>query len=247
MVAAAKTIWSGKLGKLDLGIVLYQGIYHSKADGKVVAQAASEEEAKRLLYGEVGKLGSKYFGFEGAKQRFQSFFPDGFDSLRYDEAERNYKVTAKEKLDANVPLEVAANGHGDGRAVMNAISDLNLLEPRFEAPRFSEMLRSSHGHAFLASVARFTMKPSQPELSALAQLLKPYPMLRWAPVTLLPFLWPTSIFSLSQRLRKTLLNALVIPMPTFTNQAFPSAFMRACLTLEESRRRNWPIWPPVMV
>jgi hypothetical protein len=189
MAATAKTIWSGKLGKLDLGIVLYQGIYHSKADGKVVAQAASEDEAKRLLYAEVGKLGLKYFGFDGAKQRFESFFPDGFHSLRYDKAERNYKVAAKAKLDANVPLEVALSGHGDGRAVTNAISHLNLLQPQFEAPRFSEMLQSNYGPAFLASAARFTVKPSQQELSSLTQLLKPYPALRWAAVTLLPFLW----------------------------------------------------------
>jgi hypothetical protein len=189
MAGAAKTVWKGKLGKLDLGIVLYQGIYHSKADGKIVAQAASEDEARRLLYAEVGKLGQKYFGFDDAKKRFRSFFPDGFHSFRYDEDERNYKVAAKEQLDATVPLEIAASGHGDGGTVANAISDLNLLQQRFEAPRFSEMLRSSDGHSFVTSIARFTMNPSQRELSTLTQLLKPYPVLRWAAVTLLPFLW----------------------------------------------------------
>ncbi|HEV2365731.1 MAG TPA: hypothetical protein VGS12_16190 [Caulobacteraceae bacterium] len=39
-----------------------------------------------------------YFGFDGARTRLLRFFPGGFGSAAYTEAERDYKIAAKRKL-----------------------------------------------------------------------------------------------------------------------------------------------------
>ena len=42
--------------------------------------------------------------FDDARKRFLSYFPEGFHSTRLNQIERNYKITAREKLLELAPL-----------------------------------------------------------------------------------------------------------------------------------------------
>lgn len=159
--------------------------------GQKVTQYSGTDEAQlwQKLIAECAASNPNYFGFDGAKTRFHYFFKGGFSSPNYIEAERDYKMRAKAKLDSIASPEAAVSGNADGQAVWSAISKLNLLEPRFEAARFKDLLESKDATEYLKRIADFTLQPSQQCLSGLSLLLKPYPNLKWAAWTLLPFLW----------------------------------------------------------
>lgn len=190
MATAVKTVWTGRQGKAELAVVLQGELYRGKIDGRVVGAAAASEAAMRqILREEVGRSDPRYFGWDGAERRFRTFFADGFRTERYVASERRYKVDAKARLDGCGPVEAAARGEVDPRAVADAVAGLDLLQPRFEAPRFLELLRSNAGREALTAMARFTLDPSARELAAVARVLHAHSGLRWAATTLLPFLW----------------------------------------------------------
>jgi hypothetical protein len=100
-----KTIRTGKVGDLSLRLVekdhVFIGLIFA-ADGAKKAQieGADADDMWRCLHDEAGKANPKYFGFDGARARFLKFFPNGLDSAGYANAERDYKIAAKAKLDA---------------------------------------------------------------------------------------------------------------------------------------------------
>lgn len=104
------------------------------------------------------------------------------------EAEREYKLRAKDQLDALAPVERALREPGLGEAVLKAFRATNLLSP-FEQTRLQDLLRGPGSDAFVASVARFAVAPSPTTLGSLAALLKPHGCDKWTIVTYLPFLW----------------------------------------------------------
>ena len=183
----AKTIRTGKLGKLELRVVLKDGIFHGLAGGKPLVQCANADDAWNNLIEEAGKTNSNYFGFDGALARFLHWFPAGFQSSAFLADERKYKIDAKVKLDATAPLENAATGSGFGEAVWS-VYQTNLLSP-FEKMRVRDLLRSSAADEFIRAAARFALGEGKPALLEMERASKLHSCAKWTVVSYLPFLW----------------------------------------------------------
>lgn len=187
-MSKAETIRSGQLGKKDLRLVRMNGRYFGLVDGVRCTEGENADDVWRHLHDDAGKTDPKYFGFDGARKRFLQFFPNGFHSSGYASQERDYKLAAKSKLDATVPLEKAASGTGYGEAVLAVFRATNMLSP-FEKTRLQVVLRGGHADAFVQAAARFTMSSSKSDLLAIAQALKPHENAKWTVATYLPYLW----------------------------------------------------------
>lgn len=153
-----------------------------------VLEGVDADDVWRRLHDEAGKANPKYFGFDGARNRFLHFFPNGFRSDGYAARERDYKVAAKSKLDASVPLEKAATGAGFGEAVLAVFRATNLLSP-FEKTRLQDVLRGPHADPFVKAAARFTLGEGKQALLDMERALKPHDNAKWTVATYLPFLW----------------------------------------------------------
>lgn len=187
-MSKARTIRDGKFGKKELRLVEQDGRFFGLVDGKPCTEGEDAEDVWRRLHDDAGKSDPKYFGFDGARNRFLKFFRGGFQSDQYVGAERNYKVEAKEKFVEAVPLDKAVNGSGFGEAVLAAFRGTNLLSP-YEKTRLQDVLRGPHADDFIRAAARFTQDGSKISLFSMEQALKPQDSAKWTVVTYLPFLW----------------------------------------------------------
>ena len=180
------------VGAATLRLVHENGVYKGVAiaDGAVRVREEGDDadDVWRRLHDEAGKANPRYFGFAGARARFLRYFLDGFHSDDYMERERNYKVAAKSKLDAAVPLEDAAIGSGYGEAVLSVFRATNLLS-RFEQIRIQDALRGPAADEFIQAAARFTMGEGKSAVLAMERALKPHDSVKWTVATYLPFLW----------------------------------------------------------
>jgi hypothetical protein len=122
-LAKVETVRKGNLGTTELRLVKNASWFHGLADGKPIVEGEDADDVWRRLHDEAAKTNPKYFGFDGARIRFISYFPDGFYSNEYEDAERNYKLAAKAHLDTEVPVERAAEEGGFGEAVLSAFRD----------------------------------------------------------------------------------------------------------------------------
>jgi hypothetical protein len=118
-------------GKLELRLVEKDKHYFGLVVGERRApiEGDNADDVWRRLHDEAAKSSPRYFGYDGARNRFLHFFPNGFHSTGYADQERNYKVAAKSKLDATVPLDKAKVGTGSGEAVLAIFRATNLLSP----------------------------------------------------------------------------------------------------------------------
>lgn len=153
-----------------------------------VIEGNDADDVWRRMHDEAGKASPKYFGFDGARNRFLHFFPNGFHSAGYAGQERDYKVAAKAKLDSTAPVSAAATGSGFGEAILAAFRSTNLLSP-FEKTRLQDVLRGSNADPFVQAAARFTLGEGKPALLDMERALKPHDNAKWTVVTYLPFLW----------------------------------------------------------
>lgn len=169
-------------GKGLVGLLIADGRQLHRIDGGDPAGIWEELRAA------ASRANNAYFGFDGARSRFHQFFPDGFRSPAFEEAERNYKLKAKAKLDETVPLERALTGTGMGEAVLSVYQRTNLLS-HFENTRLAPLLRSEDADAFIQAAARFAMGEIAPALAAMGKLLAKHECAKWTVVTYLPFLW----------------------------------------------------------
>ena len=188
-----KTIRTGSVGDLSLRLVekdkAFIGvIFDANSAKKAQVEGTDADDVWRRLHDEAGKAHPRDFGFDGARARFLRFFPNGFHSKGYTNAERDYKVDAKTKLDATVPVEKAATGSGFGEAVLAVFRDTNLLS-RFEKPRLTEALRGPTADAFVRGAARFALGEGKSALLNVGRALKPHNVATWPAATYLPFLW----------------------------------------------------------
>jgi len=126
-----------------------------------VLEGADADNVWQRMHEEVSKANPKYFGFDGARNRFLHFFPNGFQSDGYAAQERGYKVAAKSKLDTAVPLEEAQTSTGFGEAVLSVFRATNLLSP-FEKTRLQDVLRGPDADPFIQAAARFTLGEGKP-------------------------------------------------------------------------------------
>jgi hypothetical protein len=169
-------------GKGFVGLVIAGGKQLNRLDGDDPVQLWAD------LCAAAGRTSDAYFGFDGARARFRQFFPDGFRSPAFEEAERNYKLKAKAKLDETAPLEQALTSNGLGEAVLSAYRGTNLLSP-FEKTRLQPLLRGPDADPFIQAAARFTIGENEPALATMERLLNKHDNAKWTVVTYLPFLW----------------------------------------------------------
>src|SRR5688572_18841567 len=101
-MSPSRTIFEEKIGGATLRIVSVSGGFRGAIIRKgAVSQIIEDTDSKRLesrLRNKAGKLHPDYFGMEGAIKRFRTYFPEGFESPRYREMERNYKDRARSHL-----------------------------------------------------------------------------------------------------------------------------------------------------
>jgi len=189
------TVRRANVGDCVLRLVEKNGRYFGAIilDGKSITpiEGDNPDDVWRRLHDEVGRSNPKYFGFEGAQNRFLRFFPKGFQSDNYASNERNYKVAAKAKLDKTVPLDKALHGSGLGEAVLAVFRATNLLSP-FEKTRLQDLLRGENADGFIRGAAKFTVGDKNGGLLEMAQNLRPSESAKWTVVTYLPFLWRPS-------------------------------------------------------
>ncbi|SRR5713101_3494361 len=187
-----KTIRTAYVDKLSLRLVqkdhAFIGLLSDTKSIKAQIEGADADDVWRRLHDEAAKANPKYFGFDGARNRFLHFFRNGFYSADYAGEERDYKVAAKHKLDAVAPLEQAASGAGFGEAILAVFRATNLLSP-FEKTRLQDVLRGPNADPFIQAAARFTMGETKPALLDMEHALKPHESAKWTVVTYLPFLW----------------------------------------------------------
>lgn len=159
-------------------------------DGKVAARRESGDvdELWHELLGDAAKLDPSYFGFDGARIRFRRMMAEGFADKRYLEWERSYKLRAKAKLEAALPLEAARDWSGDGEGALAAYRATNLLSP-FESTRMQAALRSPAAAPFIRGAAMFADGETDRGLREMEQALKPFDVAKWTALTYLPFLW----------------------------------------------------------
>lgn len=154
----------------------------------VVVEGTDLDDVWRRMHDEAGKANPKYFGFDGARNRFLHFFPNGFHAADYAERERDYKIAAKSKLDSTAPIEDAATGGGFGEAILAVFRATNLLSP-FEKTRLQDVLRGQNADPFIQAAASFTLGGGKPTLLDMERALKPHDNVKWTVVTYLPYLW----------------------------------------------------------
>jgi hypothetical protein len=113
-----KTIKEATVGKAVLRLVdagkAIVGIAIENSAIKLRVEGTDPDEVWMRLHNEIGKADPKYVGFDGARNRFLHFFPNGFHSAGYAHSERDYKIAAKSKLDQTAPLGEALAGSGFG-------------------------------------------------------------------------------------------------------------------------------------
>jgi hypothetical protein len=167
---------------------IYKGIVIVGKEIKAREEGADADEVWRRLEREAGKLNPNFFGFDGARKRFLRLIPGGFRSQKYWDHERGYKLAAKERLDATVPVETAVSGTGFGESIWAVFQQTNLLSV-FEKMRVKEALYGSNADSFIRAAARFALGGGKSELLDMKSALKPHEAAKWTTVTYLPFLW----------------------------------------------------------
>lgn len=188
MATRVRTVRSGALGKRKLRLVEKDGRFHGLVDGRICTDGPDADDVWRRLHDEAGKADPRYFGHSGARSRFLKFFPNGFRSDGFASQERDYKLAAKKRLDANAPLTAARSSGGFGEAVLSVFHATNMLS-RFEKARVAEMVRGPDADAFVQAAAGFALDGTKAALLGLERVLKAHGCAQWTVATYLPFLW----------------------------------------------------------
>lgn len=186
------TIREATRGKLLLRLVEMKGKYVGVVIGSKGREALLEgddpDELWQRLEQAAARSGKGYVGFSGARLRFLHFFPEGFSGPHYRVEERDYKIKAKEKLDATLPLEQALQAHDIGEAALAVFRVTNLLSP-FEMMRVQDLLRGPNADNFVRGAARLATGEGASSIAEMAKAAKPHDAAKWTTVTYLPFLW----------------------------------------------------------
>lgn len=186
------TVREEKRGKLILRLVAmkgkYAGVIISDKGREALLEGDDADELWRKLKQEAAQSDKSYVGFAGARSRFLHFFPEGFSGARYGVEERDYKLAAKAKLDATLPVDQALDAKGIGDAAWGAFRMTNLLSP-YEMMRVKDLLHSAVADSFVQGAARFAAGQGAPALAQMAQAAKAHNAAKWTTVTYLPFLW----------------------------------------------------------
>lgn len=193
MATTLKTLRDEVVGKTRLRLLQgadgYVGAILS-ANGAVQRFEGDDPEVLwRKLLAEVGRAHPDYFGFDGARTRFQSYFPNGFADPRYAREERDYKDQAVAKVATILSLKIARDGGEAARAAaIKAFQATNLVFP-VEKARIKDVLSTAHGDAFLTGAARFADGEIGTGLDQMTTAIGEVTSASWPMLTYLPFLW----------------------------------------------------------
>ncbi|MCY4427843.1 MAG: hypothetical protein OXC05_12555 [Halieaceae bacterium] len=183
----AVTIRQGKLRERKLRLVRRGIRFYGLANGVICTEGLDADDVWRRLHDDAGKSDPRYFGYDGARARFQKFFPNGFHSEGFASQERTFKLELKKKLDSTAPLEQALEVGGLGESVL-AVYRSNLLSP-YEVIPMQNLLRGPNADSFIQAAARFATNATSSTLLELDRVLKPHDCAKWTIATYLPFLW----------------------------------------------------------
>lgn len=187
-----KTIREKVIGKAMIRLLTdgkrYKGAVIRDGQRPVQVEGVSEDEVWHQLHAAAARANPDYFGFEGARNRFLRFFPNGFHSAGFAADEREYKLTAKAKLETTAPLDEALTSNDLGEAVLRVFQSTNLLSP-YEKPRVRDVLLGPSGDAFIQAAARLALGETISALSDMDRILAPHASAKWTVATYLPFLW----------------------------------------------------------
>jgi hypothetical protein len=168
----------------------YVGIVNGPTKQTAPLHGDDPELLWRKLLAEVGKAHPDYFGYDGARSRFLSGFPDGFAGQRYMAGERTYKTDAVAKVAGMLSLETAkCAGRAECVLAARAFQATNLVF-QVEKARITDVLKHPSGAAFVKAAARF----ADGEIGAgfvdmLSAIRDAGQAPSWPMLTYLPFLW----------------------------------------------------------
>lgn len=187
-----RTIRETRVGEARLRLLRtkigFTGLVFVGAARRITVEGDAEDEVWRRLHDEAAKLSPSYFGFSGARARFLRMMPGGFTDPIYRAEERTYKLRAKKRLDAALPLDAARDWTGDGTAALAAFRATNLFSP-FESTRIGEALRTPAAAPFIRGAAAFASGAVEDGIRSMRDALKPFEIAKWTALTYLPFLW----------------------------------------------------------
>ena len=187
-----KTIREEKVGKAIVRLLKtsdgYAGVVITSKPS-VPIEGDDPDMLWKKLIAEVGRAHPSYFGYDGARARFLSYYPKAFLDARYIFDERNYKDAAVEKINAILPIEIAHAATGEHcAAAMRAIQATNLAFP-IEKARIKEVLSGPGGPGFIRSAARFADGDLAIGLSGMLEAIQGKTQPSWPMLTYLPFFW----------------------------------------------------------
>ena len=238
-----RTIREETRGKLILRMLQakagYSGVVISDGNGRLaLMQGDDAMELWRRLERAAAKSSKDYVGFDGALAQFLRAYPQGFATPLYRQEERDYKLKAKARLDASMPLEQAMEGQGFGEAALAVFHATNLLAP-FEMMRVQDLLRGVSADAFIRAAARFAHGEGAPALAEMAHLAKPHEAAKWTVVTYLPYLSrPETHMFLKPEVTKDFAKRVGHPFVHGTHRRSPWRCMTACWTSPHARSRR---------
>ncbi|KUM25649.1 hypothetical protein AU467_25375 [Mesorhizobium loti] len=175
------------VGKVELRLVQKGDQFYGLVNGKIEVKGDEPDEVWRLLMDGRGPANPRYFGFDGAKNHFLHYYPNGFHSEGF--SERGYKERASSNLKLAVPVEAAAGGTGFAELVLAAFRATDLLHP-VEKSRTQEVLRGPNADAFIQAAARFTLDDNPRQaLRNMERALYKHDAAKWTIATYLPFMW----------------------------------------------------------
>ena len=152
----------------------YLGLVRREQAGELGRFEGSDEATVwRQVEAEAARGDKAYVGYDGARARFLSHFPKGFDDPGYWAHERTYKEAAKAKLEESLPLSAAAEGSGHATVALAAYQRTNLLS-QHEKIDLKPLLAGPSGDAFVRAAARFALGDGESALAEMATLAKPF-------------------------------------------------------------------------
>lgn len=193
------TVREGTVGKALVRLVQtsrgYAGVVIENGQRKFIEEGSDPDGLWTRAQDAAARLNPLFVGYDGARKRFLSFFPQGFKGADYIGHERAYKLEAKKKLDEAVPLERALTDRGFGEAILSIYRATNLLFS-IEKTRLQDLLRGRDADEFVRAAATFASGDRMQGLREMRAILKRTENAKWTVVTYLPFLWrpDTNVF-----------------------------------------------------
>ena len=193
---ASKTLRQEVMGGITVRLVVqdnkqFAGVVIGK-DRKMVKiygeSGETSDDVWERLRSEAMRSHPSWVGYDGARERFLEYFPNGFKDERYLDMERNYKLEARSMLDELLPVETALDGADLGDKALRVFQKTNLLS-HFETMRVRDALRSEQGDSFVHGAAEFVLQDMASGLRKMSNALKPHDATKWTVVTYLPYLW----------------------------------------------------------